>query len=159
MVLAAVVAIVIVGTSFPLTTLVSQHRQLAAARTDLAVIQHQNRLLTEQQSRLHSPTVIRQLARADYQLVQPGQTLFAVLPGAGVPSIPGTPVGDPGAQRPVAPADAPNLSPVPGLSTTIARSGSASGSPAGTGSPSASPPPVSSGGFWHRVVGTLEFWR
>jgi len=167
---AAAVSVVIVGTSFPLTTLVAQHRHLASARAGLAALQQQNRLLTEQQQLLHSPTAIRQLARADYQLVAPGQTLFTVLPGAGVPTTQGAGAsGDPGAQPPVSPADAPNMSPAPGLAAAQATSSVLSGSgvpgptspsPAGDAHPAGAAGAVSpSGGFWHRVTSTLEFWR
>jgi hypothetical protein len=163
-VLAAAVSVVIVATSFPLTTLVAQHRQLSSARAGLAVLQQQNRLLAEQQQLLHSPTAIRQLARADYQLVAPGQTLFTVLPGVGVPTVQGAgALGDPGAQPPVSPADAPNMSPAPGLATTTQPLGTSSAASPGSGSGTRPTGPVgtasASGGFWHRVVATLEFWR
>ncbi|HWE70109.1 MAG TPA: septum formation initiator family protein [Acidimicrobiales bacterium] len=169
MAIAALIALVILGTSFPAAALLKQHQQLASSSAQLQKLQHQNQLLSEQQTQLNSKAEIQRLARQDYQLVLTGQTLFNVLPPTGhsttaVGSSPVSSPGDPGAQPLVSPANAPNMTPDPGLpqAGTAGSTGTSSsgGSPANsstgssTGSPSASP-----GGFWHRVTTTLEFWR
>jgi cell division protein FtsB len=166
--IAALIALVILGTSFPAAALLKQHQQLASSSAQLQKLQHQNQLLSQQQQQLNSKAEIQRLARQDYQLVLTGQTLFNVLPptgqaGAAVGSSTVTP-GDPGSQPLVSPADAPNMTPDPGLpqggtagTTGTSSSGSSPTGPTGssTGSSSAASP----GGFWHRVTTTLEFWR
>lgn len=170
MAIAALIALVILGTSFPAAALLKQHQQLASSSAQLQKLQHQNQLLSEQQTQLNSKAEVQRFARQDYQLVLPGQTLFNVLPpaghaaaaaGASTTSSP----GDPGAQPLVSPANAPNMTPDPGLpqsgsagSTGTSSSGS---SPANssTGTSAGSSTAASSGSFWHRVTTTLEFWR
>jgi cell division protein FtsB len=163
--LAAVIALVILGTSFPWSVLVTQHGQLSSASAQLHALQTENRLLAEQEQQLNSNAEINRLARQDYQMVMPGQTLYDVLPPSGLStSSPGDATsGDPGDQPLVAPANAPNMTPDPGLpqappstdpSTTKAgKDAAASTGTAGTGS---APAPSS---FWSRVTNTLEFWK
>ncbi len=158
-VLAALVAVVILVVGFPASTLWAQHGQLAAASAQLAGLQHQNRMLTEQEHQLSSNAEIARLARQDYQLIPKGQTLFDILPPAGTRST--TPdsatTGDPADQPLVAPSDAPSMSPDPGLPSGVAatppQKGSGGASGAATGS-SATP-----SSFWSRVSDTLEFWK
>lgn len=169
------VALAVLGTSFPLSALLSQHSQLSASAAQLRTLTSENRLLTEQQQQLDSKAEIDRLARQDYQMVLPGQTLYDVLPPSGLSSS--TPnsalTGDPGSQPLVAPANAPDMTPDPGLpqvATPTAASGtpagnvgapsSGSGGPGGAGAASgrkSSPPSPSS--FWSRVTKTLEFWK
>jgi hypothetical protein len=147
-----------------------QHQQLASSSAQLQTLQHQNQLLSEQQQQLNSKAEIERFARQDFQLVLPGQTLFNVLPPAGQPATAsGSSNEDPGSQPLVSPADAPNMTPDPGLpqgGTTGATGTSAAAGGSGTtsatssgGSSSGSSGTVSTGGFWHRVTTTLEFWR
>ena len=179
--LGALVAVVALGTSFPASALLSQHRQLSASGAELSQLQHENRLLTEQEHQLSSTAEIKRLARQDYQLVSPGQSLYEILPAAGhatTTSPGGMATGDPSLQPLVAPSDAPDMSPDPGLPQTPSSSGpAASSSPAAgaagtTGSTgttgSAKAGTSSSGGstvaplpssFWSRVADTLEFWK
>jgi cell division protein FtsB len=165
---AGLFALAVLATSFPLAGLVSQHRQLSAAAAQLEQVQRDNRALAEQQHALNSNEAVNQLARGDYQMVSPGQTLYDVLPpssktGATTPGAATS--GDPGNQPLVAPANAPDLSPQPGLPQPIpASAGSSAGAGATTGSTSGS---ASSGAgvsstpstFWGRVTDTLEFWK
>jgi cell division protein FtsB len=170
--IAAVIALVVMGTSFPAAALLRQHGQLASTSTQLQRLQHQNQLLTQQQKQLTSPAEIERFARQDYQLVFPGQALFNVLPPTGrtATAAGGAPAGDPGNQPLVAPADAPNMSPDPGLPQggTTGSSGSSASSSGGSGStPTAqragssvgTSGGASAGGFWHRVTTTVEFWK
>ena len=174
--LAAVFAVAVLATSFPLSSLLSQHRQLAAAGAQLDQVQKSNRALTEQEHALDSNVAVSQLARGDYQMVSPGQTLYDVLPASssktdgtgksGVTSTtsPGSTInGDPGNQPLVAPANAPDLNPEVAQSqpipiTAAGSSGGATTSAASTSSPTASPPAAPTT-FWGRVSDTLQFWN
>jgi cell division protein FtsB len=162
---AGLFALAVLATSFPIAGLVSQHHQLSAAATQLEQVQRDNRALAEQQHALNSNEAVNQLARGDYQMVSPGQTLYDVLPPdskTGTTTPGAATSGDPGDQPLVAPADAPDLSPQPGLPQPIP---STAGSSDGAGATKAGS--VSSGSgvpstpstFWGRVTETLEFWR
>jgi cell division protein FtsB len=170
--LAALFAVGVLVIGFPLSGLLSQHHQLSAAAAQLNQLRTQNRKLTAQQRQLNSKPAIERLARQDYQLVSPGQTLYDVLPSGSHTTATTTAgsaaVGDPGDQPLVAPANAPDMSPEPGLPHALSSGSatSAQGGAAGTGSKSAStgrsgsngiPPGPSS--FWSRVTGSLAFWR
>lgn len=152
----AAVAAVILATSFPATELLGQHRQLSAEAAQLSSLRHQNSLLAEQRQQLNSNAEVKRLARQNYQLVAPGQALYDILPPAGQTTVvPGAPTaGDPANQPLVAPAQAPNMSPDPGLPATTATA------PPGTGGSTSTPAPAKpAGGFWSRVGSTLEFWK
>ena len=179
--LGALVALVVLGTSFPASALLSQHRQLSASGTQLSQLQHENRLLTEQEHQLSSTAEIKRLARQDYQLVYPGQSLYEILPAAGhatTTTAGGMATGDPGQQPLVAPADAPDMSPDPGLpqtpsgsapaassSPTAGAAGAAGGAASegsgrvGTSSSGGSTVAPRPSSFWSRVTDTLEFWK
>ncbi len=157
-VFAAVFALVVLATSFPFTDLLHQHQQLSAEAAQLSELRHQNQLLSEQQNQLNSSAEIERLARQNYQLVTPGQTLYDILPPSGRASaaLVGEPsVGDPADQPLVAPAEAPNMTPDPGLPQTP----NAGGSTTGTSTAAASSPSQSTSSFLGRVVSTLEFWK
>ncbi len=169
----ALVALAVLGTSFPWSALLSQHSQLSATAAQLHTLTSENRLLTEQEQQLNSKAEIDRLARQDYQMVLPGQSLYDVLPPSGLSSsTPNSPLtGDPGNQPLVAPANAPDMTPDPGLpQVPTATAGSGTGrsrrhrligqaraapvrppdGPVGAPSPSS---------FWSRVTNTLEFWK
>ncbi len=156
MALAGLFALVVIGTSFPMTQLVSEHHQLAAAQSDLSAVQHQDHLLAEQRAELTSPAATGRLARQRYQLVGPGETLYQVVGPAGTSSgsPDGIPAGDPAGQPLVPPSKAPNMNPQPGLFGSGSSSGAATGA-ATTRTASASGSP----GFWGRVERVLEFWK
>jgi cell division protein FtsB len=161
--LAAIFATAVLVTSFPLSALLAQHRALSAANAQLASVRHEDRLLAEQQRDLNSKTAIDRLARQDYQMVSPGQTLYDVLPPSGqsTPSAAGTSAtGDPGTQPLVSPDDAADLSPEPGLTPTTVPASTGAHAPSGaspvTGATGGSAPAAS---FWSRVSSTLEFWK
>jgi hypothetical protein len=156
------VAVVILVVGFPASTLWSQHGQLAAASAQLDGLQHENRVLTEQEHQLSSSAEIARLAREDYQLIPQGQTLFDILPPAGSAGATGggATTGDPANQPLVDPSDAPSMSPDPGLPPSVSASEGQKGSLGGSGAP-ASGSSGSSGptSFWSRVSDTLEFWK
>lgn len=175
--LAAVVALAILGTSFPFAGLVSQHRQLSSTAAQLRTVQSENRLLAEQEGQLQTQADIDRLARQYYQMVVPGQTLFDVLPPSGLSSAQsgGSTPGDPGNQPLVDPSKAPDMVPDPDLAPSTPASGSSSssgGAPGGPGSSAKAGSGTSSGadgsgtssgsapsGFWSRVANSLEFWK
>ncbi|HLH27833.1 MAG TPA: septum formation initiator family protein, partial [Acidimicrobiales bacterium] len=121
--------ILLVG--FPFSTLLSQHRQLSAAAAQLQGVRHQNHELRIQERQLSSKAEIERRARQDYQLVEPGQTLFVLLSGPGAsPSssagkgsrtaaaatgVNGGSTADPANQPLVSPSRAADLAPDPGL--------------------------------------------
>ena len=155
--LGAAAAAVVLVTSFPLTVLLGQHHQLSAEAAQLSSIRHQNSLLAQQRLQLNSNTEVKRLARQNYQLVEPGQALYLILPPAGqaTSSTPGaSTVGDPGNQPLVAPGQAQNMSPDPGLPATTLPTVAETG-----GLTSTSSSIKSSGGFWSRVGSTLQFWK
>jgi hypothetical protein len=170
--------------SFPFSTLLSQHRQLSAAATQLAAVRHQNQQLLVQEHQLGSKTEIERRARQDYQLVQPGQTLFALLPspsgtghsgtgssgsaaGSAGTGSSGAGTGDPANQPLVPPSQASDLAPDPGLPYTPPASSSGAGAhPGGVRHGSGGGPtqgtgqaPTPSSSFWSRVEHSLEFWN
>jgi hypothetical protein len=152
--------------------LLAQHHQLSATSRQLSDLQTENRALADQEQQLSSKSDIDRLARQDYQLVQPGQTLYDVLPPSGrsTPTASGGfASGDPGDQPLVDPANAPDMSPDPGLVQQTPTSGAAGSSGAKTGSSgsavggpsgsSGSAAGTSPSSFWSRVTNTLEFWK
>jgi cell division protein FtsB len=164
---AAAIAVVVMAFSFPFSTLLSQHRQLSAAAAQLAAVRQENRQLLKQEKQLSSKAEIERRARQDYQLVEPGQTLYEILPGPGGSTGMGTAagdVGDPGAQPLVPPSRASDLAPDPGLPAApppvshglddVRSTGHGSGPGDSSGEKPASP-----SSFWSRVGDTLEFWR
>lgn len=166
--LAGVFALAILATNFPLSSILGQHHQLAAASAQLSKVRQQNKALTEQEKALRSNVAINELARGDLQMVSPGQTLYDVLPPSSKTdtTTPGAPTsGDPGSQPLVAPNNAPDLSPQQVLPTPIPASAAGSSAPASGKSAAATevsnstaPAPTPSS-YWGRVADTLEFWR
>ena len=157
--LAALFAVAVLATSFPLSGLLSQRHQLSAAASQLSQLRHSNQLLAEQQSQLSSKTEISRLARQDYQLVAPGQTLYDVLPPAGSGStvLPGgTRSGDPANQPLVDPSEAPDMAPDPGLPQVPATAGPSTATRTGSSRSVANAGPAT---FWGRVSTTLQFWK
>ena len=100
------VAVVVLVTSFPAATLLEQHSALASARTQLQMLNQQNAALAQRDRALVSGTELQRIARQDYQLVEPGQTLYGILPPAGHAPLSSGTAGDPGNAPLVAPGGA-----------------------------------------------------
>jgi hypothetical protein len=135
-------AAVILAAWFPLGALLSQRAQLSTATSRLTELATEGKALRAVAARLDTPEVLNQLAREQYELVEPGQRLVQVLAASGAPTsrASGGPfAGDPGLAPLVA----------PGGATTTTPSASGTAATAGHGQ----------GGFVSRVLGTLEFWR
>lgn len=142
-------SVVVVVAWFPASSLLADHRALATVTTQLDTLRRQERALVQEKARLSQPSEIERIARQQYQMVDPGQQEYQVLPkstsGSG-----GDFRGDPGLQGPVAPSGTAELPPGtltdgPGgpLATAGAQSGSRAASPSLAG----------------RILQTLEFWR
>jgi cell division protein FtsB len=167
LVASAAFAALVLGTSFPASGLLSDHRQLAATDAALHRLRAENSALAQEKQQLNSKAEIHSLARQDYQLVDPGETAYNVLPPTAQPNKHSSPGvnGDPGSQPVVAPANAAGMSPDPNVPTTSTTSPAGSGPQAPTsGSKSTSSTPTTtptnaSGGFWIRTLHSLEFWR
>jgi hypothetical protein len=134
--LAVVTAVVILVGWFPVNAIWHQQSQLDAAAAQISAIKNQQRALTLQARSIDSRAAATLLAREQYQLVRPGQSLIQVLPGNGSAS---QSTGDPGLQPLVAPSS---------VSTLVAAT------PTKTASHHSSVK-----AFVSRLVRTLEFWR
>jgi hypothetical protein len=148
------------GAWFPVSSLLHQHRAIAAANAQLAQLHRQDRALAREHRLLNSPSEIGRIAREQYQLVTPGQRAYEVLPPSGTGGSTAY-SGDPGLQPLVSPSAAAELpkgslssngangaagstgAAGPGGAGTAGRSGPTAGSGAGTGT--GSPGPRSAG--------------
>jgi cell division protein FtsB len=153
--------VLVLATSFPVSALMRQHRQISAATSELQALTSENESLQMQASTLSQPSNIAALARRDYDLVRPGQTAYKVLPLPGSLESPQTSSGhsslDQGAVAPGS-AQSEALLGDGGPAATGSPPGS-SGAPSGTAQGQAGTTAKSVPGLWSRVLGTLEFWR
>jgi len=133
--MAIVTAIAMLVVWFPLSTLWRQQSALDSTAAQIAAIKSQDRSLTAQAKSVSSKAQAIAMAREQYQLVSPGQSLIQVLPGSG--GYVTANAGDPGFQPLAAPV---------------------SNAPTGEQSTPAVTPRTSNG-FLARFVRTLEFWR
>jgi len=137
----------------PVGALLNQRAALSSAETRLTQLSREATALTAVSARLHSPAALDQLARAEYQLVAPGQRLVQVLTPSFTPSArssSGPFPGDPGFSALVDPTGAAQA----GATTTpTAPTRSSATATSSSGAHERAP------GFLSRVVGTLEFWR
>ena len=159
-------SVIMLGAWFPATSLLHQHRALAAASAQLAELRREDRALAQEQRLLKSPAEVARIAREQYQLVSPGQRLYEVLPPSGSGGS-GAYAGDPGLQPLVSPSAAAELprgtlagsggaaptGPAATSGSAATRGSAATGAAPGTGATHGSP------GFIGRIVQTLEFWR
>src|SRR5579863_3538246 len=101
--LALVTAIVMLVGWFPLSSIWHQQAELNATTAQINAIKAQQRALTLQAKSIDSKSAAILLAREQYQLVAPGQSLIQVLPGVGANSD-AQGAGDPGFQPLVSPS-------------------------------------------------------
>jgi hypothetical protein len=136
--LAVVTAVAMLVGWFPATAIWHQQSELNATTAQINAIQNQQHALTAQAKSIDSKSAAILLAREQYQLVAPGQSLIQVLPGTGANNAnPNT--GDPGLQPLVSPSSVSSL--VASSKTAAKHRGSATKA------------------FISRLVRTLEFWR
>lgn len=65
---------------FPTSALLDQRRALRSAEHRLAVLRDQNRKLADESRRLLSPAEIERAARERFEMVQPGEQAWALVP-------------------------------------------------------------------------------
>ncbi len=135
--LAVVTAIVMLVGWFPLTAIWHQQSELNSTTAQINAIKAQQRSLTLQAKSIDSKSAAILLAREQYQLVSPGQSLIQVLPGVGANSDDQS-TGDPGLQPLVSPSSVASLA-----ATHMAAAKRHSSAKA----------------FLSRLTRTLEFWR
>ena len=135
--LAVVTAAVMLSAWFPLSTYLRQANLLNTTTAQISAIQKQESSLKLQARSISTKSSATLLARQDYQLVLPGQSLIQVLPGHQSGTV-SQASGDPGLQPLVSPSSMSTLVGAPSALSTSHRS-------------------VSS--FLSRLVRTLEFWR
>jgi hypothetical protein len=145
-----VASAVILFAWFPFGSLLHQRTTLSGTESQLSDLHKQDQALAQEKKNLSNADEIGRIAREQYQLVNPGQQAYEVLPPAGS-SATGTPyAGDPGSTAPVAPTAAPELPPG-GVTTTTTPP------PPPAHNTRAAPPPSS--GMLARMLHALEFWR
>jgi cell division protein FtsB len=133
--LAIVTAVVIVAGWFPASALWHQQAQIDATSSQISALQRQEQSLQRESKSIDSKAAAIQLAREQYQLVAPGQSLIQVLPENSSGEVTAS-SSDPGFQ--------PLVSPTASAPLAAAKSSSKSSH---------------STGFVSRLVRTLEFWR
>jgi cell division protein FtsB len=164
---AAVFAVVVLASALPVSTLLAQRHQLASTAFQIERLQVENRSLGDQARRLSTGGAVTALARRDYGLVAPGQTAYDILPAPGPQQVAAPDSGHvPLEEAPVEPGS-PRSQELLGVGTAsssspgtaVSRGGGAPRTTAAPGgaAPAAGAPPAA-GGFWSRVVHTLEFW-
>jgi hypothetical protein len=119
---------------FPATLLWNQHQQISQVNSQIVSLQQQQRVLKAQAKSIDSKTALTNLARSQYQLVKPGQSLIQILDGTNSIRLGGG-TGDPG-QQPLASPTVGNSVPSVSVKSTFAKSN-----------------------FIIRFVRSLEFWR
>ena len=135
--LALVSAVAIMVAWFPLSTWMHQQAQINATATQIIAIKQQEQALKLEAQSISTKAAATLLARQQYQLVAPGQSLIQVLPGNQSGNVSAS-SGDPGLQPLVSPSSASPI--VVNPSTSSAKHHAANG-------------------FVSRLVRTLEFWR
>jgi cell division protein FtsB len=119
---------------FPANLLWNQHQQISQVNAQIAALQQQERVLQAQAKSIDSKTALTNLARSQYQLVKPGQSLIQILDGKNTISL-GVGSGDPGQQ--------PLVSPTVGNSIPVVTVKPVAGKP----------------NFISKFFQSLEFWR
>jgi len=76
---------------FPTSSYLAQQRQVRTARHSVAVLRAQNAQLAREAQRLQTPEEIERLARAQFNMVFPGEQAYNVVPPRGVATTTTTP--------------------------------------------------------------------
>jgi hypothetical protein len=136
--LAVVTAVIMLVGWFPASSLWHQQAQLNATASAIKSVERQEAILKNEAKTVDTKAAATQLARAQYQLVNPGQSLIQVLPGDSAGQVSANSV-DPGFQPLVSPSSA--------------------GTPGATPTSPTTSTHHQDHGFVSRLVRTLEFWR
>lgn len=151
LVVGVVVSVAVMGAWFPVSGLLHQRQQLAAASSQLHQLHGENQALSHRETQLETPAAVGRIAQQQYNLVTPGEQAYQVLP-------PASANGDGTLTTPTAASGAPGSPGSAGAGApagNIARTGKQGRSREAASSRTSS----TSGGFLARVVQTLEFWR
>ena len=135
--LALVTAVAMLVFWLPASALWHQQSVIDATSAQIAAIKQQDQALKLQAKSVSSTSAAMLLAREQYQLVAPGQSLIQVLPGDGSGRVSQS-TGDPGLQPLVSPTSVSSLA---------------------SGATATSTTHKASSGFIARFVRTLEFWH
>ena len=135
---ALAISVLVLIANCPFSALVQGRSTVRAESTELAKLQAENKLLGSQVRALHDPAVVGQIAHSEYGLTDPGERSVVVLPGTTKGPIT---TRNPLAGGPVSPSDLLPSDAI--LNPNLAGAG----------------PTVRGPGFWHRVLGSLEFWH
>ena len=138
---AVVVSAAILAAWFPGRALLAQRSNLAGATAQLHQLRSDDAALTQERKNLSASSEIARIAREQYQLVNPGQQAYEVLPPA---QTSGTSPGAPTSQAP------------PAASATL---GSANTSTAPNHGPHGKANNAAQPSLLSRMVHALEFWR
>lgn len=130
--LAVVTAVFMLVGWFPLSALWHQQSLLDSTSAQIKALQRQQLALTNQAKSVDTKAAATALAREQYQLVNPGQSLIQVLPGNAAGQVSPS-SADPGLQPLVSPSSGPAL-----VKVNVHQS---------------------TNGFLSRLVRTLEFWH
>jgi hypothetical protein len=123
---------------FPASALWHQQSEIDSTTAQIAAIRLQDQALQSQAKSVSSAAAATLLARAQYQLVAPGQWLIQVLPGDGTGKVSQS-TGDPGLQPLVSPTSVSALQ--TGTTSTTSKTHKATND------------------FLTRFERTLEFWH
>jgi hypothetical protein len=134
--LAVVTAAIMIAGWFPFSSLWHQQAQIDATTAQIKAIQRQEASLTSQAKTVDTKAAAMELAREQYQLVSPGQSLIQVLPGDSAGQVSAS-SADPGLQPLVSPS---SIAPL-------------------TASTSSTSATHKSNAYFSRLLRTLEFWR
>jgi len=165
--LAAVFAAIVLLRGLPWSTILNQKAQLSSATVEVKELQAENNALAVQAQQLAANSTQAALARQDYGLVHPGQTAYDVLPppgpaasaaiGGGHVPLDETAVV-PGSRRSEELLGAGVVGSTPAEGAAAAANGQVRTEAGATADGGVSGAHGVSGGFWSRVVRTLEFW-
>jgi hypothetical protein len=135
--LAVVTAAIMIAGWFPFSSLWHQQAQIDTATAQIKAIQRQEASLTSQAKSVDTKAAAMELAREQYQLVSPGQSLIQVLPGDSAGQVSAS-SADPGLQPLVSPSSMAPLTASSASSKSVAHKSNA---------------------YFSRLLRTLEFWR
>lgn len=160
-------ALLVLFTSLPVSTLLSQRSQLSSTATELRGVEAENQVLRRQAAQLTKPSVVAEIARSDYGLVPSGAQAYMIVPASASSSAGSESAGHLALDGPVVAPGSAESEQLNGASDTAATEDTtsaqqqATSSSAARTSASAAREAVKarSQGFWSRVLLSLQFWR
>jgi hypothetical protein len=135
---AVLTAAIMIAGWFPFSSLWHQQAQINATTAEIKAIQREEASLKSQAKATDTKAAATELAREQYQLVNPGQSLIQVLPGDSAGQVSAS-SADPGLQPLVSPS---SMMPLTASTASTAKSVR-----------------HTSNQYFARLLRTLEFWR